>query len=79
MATDDKPPIDLVAMRRKVADTYDMAIGMATLHLSAAEQCPHKEYGDHRVDDLLMDEHLRFAEVYSLLARACQKAPGSQF
>lgn len=76
---DAPKPIDLVAMRRKIAETFDMAIGLATLHLSAAEECPHKPDGYRRVDDLTMDEHLRFAEVYSLLARACQKAPGSQF
>jgi hypothetical protein len=72
-------PIDLVAMRRKVADTYDMAIGLATLHLSAAEAASQKEFGERRVDKLTTDEHLRFAEVYALLGRACQKAPGSQF
>jgi hypothetical protein len=78
MASDDAKPIDLVAMRRKVADTYEMAIGLATQHLASAEAFAVPPPDQERQLDMIAD-HLRFAEVYALLARACQKAPGSQF
>jgi hypothetical protein len=70
----DKPPIDHVAMRRQAAETYEVSIGMAAQHLAHAEAMgTDARMGAHR------HEHLRFAEVYALLARACQKIPGSQF
>lgn len=72
--TDEKKHIDVLAMRRRTAETYDISIGMAAKHLAEAEKPD--------VDEMSIAKrasHLRFAEVYALLARACQKMPGSQF
>lgn len=81
---DPKPPIDHVAIRRRAAETYDISIGMAAQHLAEAEK-PNSElstasdYTPTQAAESRKATHLRFAEVYALLARACQKIPGSQF
>lgn len=68
--SDEKKHIDVLAMRRRTAETYQVSIGMAAQHLAAGEAALHHDE---------QQAHLRFAEVYALLARACQKMPGSQF
>lgn len=70
MSSPQQPPVDIVAMRRRALETWDVAIQSAVRHMAVAEQVP-----DPRVAEI----ELRFAETYAALASACQKVPGSQF
>jgi hypothetical protein len=72
MTQPSKPPLDLVALRRLAAETWEVSVRMSVHHLSEAETASE---GD--ID--LADAHLRFANIYARLAHACHKVPGSQF
>lgn len=74
----------ILAQRKLARETYDVAIKSALVHMVEAE----KTNAELSTDQDLMPSsaaegrratHIRMAEVYALIAQACQKIPGQQF
>lgn len=84
MTQPSKPPLDLVALRRLAAETWEVSVRMSVHHLAEAEKPNHQLSNVEDIHPTLSaqgrrEAHVRLAEAYARLAHACHKVPGSQF
>lgn len=74
----------IVAQRKLARQTYDVAIKSAITHMVEAEKTNAELSTENDMMPTMAAEgrratHIRMAEVYALIAQACQKIPGQQF